>query len=144
VDKDCPFEKTYAVTKAARLAGFTQYQWRVSLGADAGEGQIDTAAEADDKPVKFVARVTADDKGKIEKITLSGDGIDKELDLKADVDAFVKKLKELAEKHKDKKRALTLELGDKLLQAYVVKLVDASIKAGFEDVSPVPIDPKKR
>jgi hypothetical protein len=39
---------------------------------------------------------------------------------------------------------LTLELGEKLVQEYVVQLVDQGIRAGFNDISPVPIDPKKR
>ena len=145
VDKDCPFEKTYAILKAGHRAGYTRFQWRVSIGKN-GEGQIPfvLAAPADEKTAKFVARVTSTDKGAIEKITLTGDGIEKELDLKADLDAFTKKLKELAEKNKDKRLKLTLELGDKLLQAHVVKLYDLAVGAGFKDVAPVPIDPKKR
>lgn len=91
----------------------------------------------------YIARVTADDKGKIEKITLTGPGIEKELDFKADTNALYKKLKELAANH-DKPVMLTFEIADELLQAYVVKLIDGSIKAGFEDVSPVPIDKSKR
>ena len=93
---------------------------------------------------QFTARATADEKGKIEKITLNGDGIEKELDLKTDVNVFEKKLKELATKNKGNRLKLTLELGDKLLQAYVVELVDTAIRSGFEDVSPVPIDKSKR
>jgi hypothetical protein len=145
VHKDCPFDKTYAILKAVRMAEYTKFQWRVSSGSG-GEGQIPftPAKPGDEKPVHFVARVTSDDKGQIEKITLSGDGIEKELDLKADVDAFTKKLKELEAKNKGKRLKLTLELADKLLQAHVVKLIDESIRAGFEDVSPVPIDKSKR
>lgn len=104
-----------------------------------------SAPGADEKPkVKFVARVTSNDKGTIEKITLRGDGIEKELDLKADLDAFKKKLKELAEKNKGKRLALTLEIDKNLIQEYVVELVDRSMGAGFEDVSPVPIEKKDR
>jgi len=39
---------------------------------------------------------------------------------------------------------LTFEIDNKLLQASVVLLIDLSVRAGFEDVSPVPIDPKDR
>jgi biopolymer transport protein ExbD len=99
---------------------------------------------ADEKVAKLTAQVLADDKGKIAKITLRGDGIAKEIDFKADVEALAKKLKELAEKHKDKLPALVLEIDEKLLQADVVRLVDAAIEAGFKDASPVPLDPKKR
>ena len=105
---------------------------------------VSGAPAADEKTAKFVARVTATDQGKIEKITLRGEGIEKELDLKADAADFGKKLKELATKHKGKRLALTLELGDKLVYEHVVKLIDAATRAGIEDVSPVPIDPKKR
>ena len=92
--------------------------------------------------VRYTARVTSTDKGAIEKITLHGNGIAKELDLKADVKAFAKRLKDLAAANK--KIALTLEIDGKLIQEYVVQLVDASLKVGIEDVSPVLLDPKKR
>ena len=39
---------------------------------------------------------------------------------------------------------MTLEIGEKLVQEYVVQLVDHGIRAGFTDISPVPIDPKDR
>jgi hypothetical protein len=99
---------------------------------------------ADEKTAKFVARVTATEQGKIEKITLRGDGIKKELDLKADTADFEKKLKELATQYKGKRIKLTIEIADKLLQEHVITLLDVSVRAGIEDVSPVPIDPKKR
>jgi hypothetical protein len=96
------------------------------------------------KTVRFTARITCTDKGAIQTITLSGAGLPTPIDLKADVGAFGKKLKELAAKHKGESVQLTLEIADKLLQAYVVKLIDVSIRSGFEDVSPVPIDKSKR
>jgi hypothetical protein len=90
-------------------------------------------------------QVTSDE-GKIANINLRGEGLPVAgLDFKADVAAYRDKLKELAAKHdKDKPAALTLELPDKLLQAYVVQLVDTAVRSGFEDVSPVPIDKSKR
>lgn len=143
---DCPFEKVYAITKAARMAGHTQSHWRVDRGAGKGEGQLPVPLRADDKAdVKFVARVTATEKGQIEKLTLKGSDLPKDgLDLKADVAAFEKKLKELVAANKGKKIHLTIEIADKLLHAHVVELIDASVKAEIKDVSPVPIDPKKR
>ncbi len=71
--------------------------------------------------VRFNVRIISTDKGAIEKLTLSGDGIAKPLDLKADVAAFEKALKELATKHKGKSFALTLEVDGKLLYAHVVE-----------------------
>jgi hypothetical protein len=82
--------------------------------------------------------------GAIDKITLRGDGIEKELDLKADAEVFAKKLKELAEKHKDKRLTLTLELDRELLFAHAKQLHDLSVRAGFKDISWLSLDPKKR
>jgi hypothetical protein len=96
------------------------------------------------KPVHYIVRITSTDEGAIKNIHLWCDGLPVALDLKADVGALAKNLKELAAKHKDQPVQLTLEIGDKLLQAHVVKLVDISIRSGFEDVSPVPIDKSKR
>lgn len=95
---------------------------------------------------QYTARVLSDADGKIENIHLRGGGLpEKGLDLKADVKAFGAKLKELAAKHdKTKPAALTIEIADKLIQAYVVQLIDTAIRSGFEDVSPVPIDKSKR
>lgn len=144
VDARTPFEKTYAILKACRSAGYTKFQLQV-IRPEGGEGQIPFAAgKADEKTVKFTAQVTADAKGSIEKITLRGEGIEKELDFKADIDAFTKKLKELTAKNKDKRPALLLEVDKKLLQGELVKLIDGAISAGINDVSPVPLDPKKR
>jgi len=143
----CSFEQVYAITKTARRAGHTQSHWRVDRGADKGEGRLPVAlVRAGEKPeVEFVARVTATDEGKVEKILLTGDGLPKDgLDLKTDVAAFGKKLADLAAVNKGKRIGLRLEIGDKLLQAHVVQLIDASIRADIADVSPVPIDPKKR
>lgn len=146
VHADCPFEKVYVITKVARSTGHTQSQWRVDRGAGKGEGQLSVPLRADEKPdIEFVARVTATEKGQIEKLTLKGGDLPKDgLDLKADVAAFEKKLKELVAANKGKKIHLTIEIADKLLHAHVVELIDASIKAGIKDVSPVLLDPKKR
>lgn len=94
----------------------------------------------------YVARVLSAEDGSIANIHLSGGKLpEKGIDLKADVKALGGRLKELAAKHDKKKpAALTIEIADKLLQAYVVQLIDTAIRSGFEDVSPVPIDPKKR
>lgn len=92
----------------------------------------------------WTVRVLSTEKGAIANLTLTGDGFAKPLDLKADVGALTKKLKELAAAHKGTRMMLTFEIDNKLLQASVVLLIDLSVRAGFEDVSPVPIDPKDR
>ena len=67
-------------------------------------------------------------------------------DLNASVVNYQTELKAVAAQlERDKKTGkLTLELGDKLLQEYVVNLVDVGLRAGFNDISPVPINPKSR
>ena len=98
------------------------------------------------KPVRYTARVTSDE-GKIASITLHGAGLPAAgLEFKSDLGAFGKKLKELAAKHADdaKPPALVVEIDLKLLQGDVVKLLDASVRAGFTDISPVPLDTSKR
>ena len=40
--------------------------------------------------------------------------------------------------------AIDMEIGTKLLQAHVVQLIEDSIRAGFSDVSPIPLNPKER
>jgi hypothetical protein len=92
----------------------------------------------------WTVRVLSTDKGTIAHLTLTGDGFAKPLELKADTDALTKKLKELAAAHKGTRMTLTYEIDGKLLQASVVLLIDLSVSAGFEDVKPVPIDPKDR
>lgn len=101
----------------------------------------------DNKPAHFIVRVTADDNGRIEQMTLSEEGSPAlPKDLGANVEAFRDELaavsRQLAAQQKTGK--LTLELGDRLVQEAVVNLMDTGIRAGFTDISPVPIDPKKR
>jgi hypothetical protein len=96
------------------------------------------------KTVHYIVRVTSTDEGAIANITLRRGWLTAPVDLKADVRAFRNALKELAAKHKDERVRLTLEIGDKLLQAHVVSLIDISFRSGFEDISPVPIDKSKR
>lgn len=102
----------------------------------------------DNKPKHYIVRVLATDGGSIEKMTLTEDGSVNPTaeDLGANVNLYRDKLKALAAQlERDKKTGkVTLELGDKLLQAYVVQLVDTGIRSGFTDISPVPIDKTKR
>ncbi len=101
-----------------------------------------------DKPIHYIVRVAASDQGAIEKMTLSEEGSAATTaeDLTNDIKVYQAKLKALyANVVAQKKTAkLTLELGDKLLQAYVLQLMDTGIRAGFTDISPVPIDKSKR
>jgi biopolymer transport protein ExbD len=107
-----------------------------------------------EKPKKFVVRVTATDGGAIANMNISEEGTadDKGRDIGADPAAFHKEMSALAEKEKQRIAAseakgikipppkLTLELGSKLRQASVVQLLDHSVRAGFSDIAPVPLD----
>jgi hypothetical protein len=94
---------------------------------------------------RFTATVTSDDNGNIATINLRGRGLPAAgLDFKADVGGFAKTLKELAARHKDEATAFDIRLASKLLYAQVVTLIDECVRAGFPDVSPVPLDPPKR
>jgi biopolymer transport protein ExbD len=98
-----------------------------------------------DKPTKYVARINATENGTIKNITIREDGSAAEpKDVGADAENLMKELKDLNEKLKGKPGKLTLEIDDKLLEDAVVKVLDASIQGGFMDISPVPIEQKKR
>jgi hypothetical protein len=101
-----------------------------------------------EKPAHYIVRVTATDTGTIEKMTLTEEGAAdaRGKDLGANVNVFRDELKALSQQlaTQQKTGKVTLELGDKLLQAYVVQLVDTGVRSGFTDISPVPIDKNKR
>lgn len=114
-----------------------------------------------EKPLHYVVRVIAADDGTIEKMTLSEEGsaATQGKDLKAGLykdpktgqdmtmaQVYQKELTDLAAGMAQQKRTgkLTLELHPKLVQDYVIQLVDIGIRAGFNDISPVPIEKKDR
>jgi hypothetical protein len=68
------------------------------------------------------------------------------VDLGADPKVYQKELKARYDGLKgDKSKAkLTLEIDDKLIQEYVVQLLDHGMRSGFTNIAPVPIDQKKR
>lgn len=98
------------------------------------------------KKVRYTVTVTSDE-GKIANINLRGGDLPaKGIDFKADVKAYSGKLKELAAKHDDKTKpaAIDIEIDLKLLQRFVVELIDASTGAGFTYFLPIPLDKSKR
>lgn len=114
--------------------------------ADPGGGATapDPTAE---KPAKYIVHVASTDQGTIKKITIREDGAATDSkDLGADVKTgYFKELKALKEQYKGKLTPkITLEIEEKLLEAYVVQLIDSAIQAEFTDIAPVPADPKKR
>jgi biopolymer transport protein ExbD len=100
---------------------------------------------SEDKPVKYIVTVVPTDTGTIGNMKIREDGAATDpKDLGADVKAYFDELKRLSAALKDKPGKLTLEIGGKLVQAYVVQLLDHGVRAGFNDISPVPIDSDKR
>jgi hypothetical protein len=142
VHADCPFEKVYSILKASRSAEYTK---RIQMRGEDREGQIPLRLPSDGShgdERKYVARVTSDEKGNIKEITLRGD-TEKEIDLKTDVEALSEKLKELPGKNRRIPAVLILEIDERLIQAQVVRLIDVSVRAGFPDAMPLPLDPAK-
>lgn len=102
---------------------------------------------APDKPQYYIVRATATDAGTLANLTLVEEGsVAPPRDLGTDVAAFRDELKAINAKleREQKPGRLTLEVDDTLRQAFVVQLMDTGIRAGFSNVSPVPVDPKKR
>jgi biopolymer transport protein ExbD len=98
-----------------------------------------------DKPTKYIVHVSADTTGTIRSMSIREDGSAVEAkEIGASMDNYFKELKSRTEQLKGKPSKLTLELDDKLLEEYVVKLLDHGIRAGFSDISPVPSNVKNR
>jgi biopolymer transport protein ExbD len=151
VDARLPFDKTYAVVKAARNAGYTKAQWRALLPNGAGEGHFavtiptpdDELALAIPDPTapavsRYVTRARADAAGKLADLNFNG------IDLKADLDALGRKLRAVKQKHADKPVAVVIEIDGKLLHADVIRFVEECVKAGYPNAEIVPLDPKLR
>jgi biopolymer transport protein ExbD len=110
----------------------------------------------EEKPTKWIIRVNATESGQIASINLrEGDSADtagKDLGPDAkDLQTALRKLFDTEKNRIDAAKAsgrnipppkLLLELDDKLLQAFVVQLLDAGVQVGFTDIAPVPIGKK--
>ena len=126
----------------------TEGQIAMSLPKQEGGEATAIPSPTDEKPEAFVVRVEAATNGSIAKISLTKkDDVDtRPIDLGADPKAYQT---ELEKRYKaiqgDKTKAkVTLEIQDNLLQDYVVQLLDHGLRAGFVNIAPVPLDPKKR
>jgi len=125
---------------------------------DLGGPSTNIPSITEDKPQKWIAKITATEAGKIANINLREDGAaaTEGEDLGADPKTFLKRVQGYADAEKKRIEAakakgqiipppkLTLEIGEKLLQAHVIQMFDASVQAGFSDIAPVPIDKAKR
>jgi hypothetical protein len=143
----------------------TEGQIMVALPAQKGGGDnVPSALDKADEPVQITARVTAGANGKMASIhvftTSEGAGEKKEVDAvefrvtegseQTAVRGYFDNLRKryAAAKAAGKVAKLSLEIEESILQAYVVLLFDAGIRAGaeygFSDISPQPLDPTHR
>ena len=91
-----------------------------------------------DKPAKFIVRVSANASGQIARMTLKEEGAaTPPIDLGADLGRYMAALKEALQRYKAQGAKLTLELDGRLLQEYVVALMDHALRAEFTDISPI-------
>jgi biopolymer transport protein ExbD len=122
----------------------TEGQIAMTLPKEEG-GAMQMPNPFDEKPVRYIITVEASDEGQIKRMTLKeADSANEPKDLGSDPTAYRDELKRLYDQNKAKPAKLTLEIDPKLFQAYVVQLLDSGVRAGFTDIAPVPIDPKKR
>ncbi|VTS03934.1 biopolymer transport protein : Biopolymer transport protein ExbD/TolR OS=Isosphaera pallida (strain ATCC 43644 / DSM 9630 / IS1B) GN=Isop_2619 PE=3 SV=1: ExbD [Gemmata massiliana] len=122
---------------------------QIMLALPKQEGGLTAIADPlkTDIPPHFIVRVVSTDGGSIEKMTLIEEGSAKAVpkDLTGDAKVYQKELLDLAERLKQEQKVgkLTLEIHPKLLQDYVVQLVDIGLRAGFTDLSPVLLENKE-
>jgi biopolymer transport protein ExbD len=121
----------------------TEGQIAMTLPKEEGGG-VTMPSMGSDQPVKYVVRVIATPTGTIQEMTLEEEGsATPTVDLKADVKNYFEELKQRSEQNKSKPAKLTLELDGRLIQEYVVSLLDHGVRAGFSDIAPVPLKPRK-
>ena len=122
----------------------TEGQIAMTLPKQEGGTSITMPSPADEKPVRFVVRVTATPEGKIAGMTLTeAESAKAATDLKADTRLLLSELKKSFEQNGGRAK-LTFELDPKLLQEHVVALIDAAYGAGFSDIAPIPMNPDDR
>ncbi len=91
-----------------------------------------------DKPSKFIVRVEATENGQIAAISMKEEGsAAPPIQLGRDLGRYMEALKNALAQSKDRGAKLTLELDGRLIQEYVVALMDHATRAGFKDISPI-------
>jgi biopolymer transport protein ExbD len=110
----------------------------------------------EEKPTKWVIRVGATESGQIASINLrEGDSADASgKDFGPDAAALQAALRKIYDTERNRIDAakasgrtipppkLLLEIDDRLVQSYVVQLLDAGVQVGFSDIAPVPLGRK--
>ncbi|MBA4189671.1 MAG: hypothetical protein C0467_16930 [Planctomycetaceae bacterium] len=104
------------------------------------------------KPAHHIVLVQATEQGTIASITLREEGAPGDREISADAKVLLKELKAITTAASRQREGgarippprVTIEIGDRLLQASVIQVFDAARQAGFTDITTVPIDKKKR
>jgi biopolymer transport protein ExbD len=124
----------------------TEAQISMSLPPPQEGGGVGIPDPSADKPTKYVVHVVASETGTIKSMSIREDGsaVAEAKELGADIANYFKELKGRTQELKGKPAKLTLEIDEKLLEAYVVQLIDHGIRADFIDISPVPSDTRNR
>lgn len=138
----------------------TEGQIMLTLPKEEGAGQMSIPdPTAPERPVNYIVRAVATEPGgAIEQLTLleEGSAAATGKNLKAGlykndngsdmsiIQVYQKELKDLSAALAAQKKPgkLTLEIHPKLLQDYVMELMDVGFRAGFTDISPVLLEKK--
>jgi biopolymer transport protein ExbD len=122
----------------------TEMQILLALPKQEGGDAAIPSANTEDRPVKYTVRVEAA-AGQIANMTLVYEATaTPPVNLGADTKRYYTELQKLRAEARGSPSKLTLEIGDGLVHEYVVRLIDLAQQAGFTDIAPVPIDPRKR
>lgn len=134
----------------------TEGQIALTLPPSESPGGNERILELQEKPTQYIVQIQAADQGTITGITLREEGAPGDRDLGSDANILLKELKVIAAAETRRREVgiargvkippprITIEIGDKLLQASVIQVFDASVQAGFADIATVPIDKNKR
>jgi biopolymer transport protein ExbD len=127
---------------AARQAGYTQFRMRVTLpeGWIEGEFELGTQSETSEAepPVQHAVQISADEKGRITKITVCDDSSTNAVDHGTDLVALLHCMQTRARAaERDCKAAhLAIEADPRLLHSHLVQVIDIGTRAGFDSVCP--------
>jgi len=125
----------------------TEGQLAMALPKEEGSPTASSVPDiSNDKPETFVIRVEATEQGQLGGMSIYvKDAADqKPQPIPPSYDGMLAELKKRTAELKGKPSKLTLEIGSGLVQESVIRLLDVGQQAGFTDIAPVPVDPKKR
>ncbi len=125
----------------------TEGQLALALPTADGKGTVPAKLDPLNKPAHYTVRATATDSGAIESLAVLEEGAAAPpRQLGASVAAVRDELTAYRARLRGEGREgrVTLELDEKLHQGFVVQLLDTGIRAGFENITPLPLDAARR